>query len=697
MRIKLPTAVKFLTYIVLIVWALSSSIGCTPVNFGPISLQATQAPSEQESGDAAESEPDVISEIVEGGDSIIIIEEIVIILLFIAALVGIASRKLRVPYTLGLVVIGLVLTLSPQIDISIRPSLIFGLLVPPLVFEAAFHLNFRNLRRNLVTILTFAVPGVILAMAVVGGLVSWWTGIPFVHALVFGAIVAAIDPVAVIALFRNLGVPKRLEVMLEGESLFNDGTSIVLFGLVISIAVSGEQFNVLSGVIDFIRIAGGGIVVGLILGTLASQIIIRIDDYLIEITLTTVLAYGSYLVAEEAFHVSGVLAVVGAGLTSGNIGPRGMSPTTRNVLFNFWEYVAFLANSFIFLLIGLQIELASIISSWQVIIIAIIAVLIARALTIYGLAWVVRDIPLRWQHALNWGGLRGAISLALALSLPLTLGNVRSQLQVMTFGVVLFTLLVQGTTIGSLVRRLGITERSEVKQEYERRLGRSIANQASYDHLKNMRENGMISEHTWQTIRPLLEQYNQVLTDATKDILTNHPELEAEEREASRREALQAQRSTLGMLQQDGIIGEETYIQLVAEVDAALTHDTIKWPQMMRFQEGIHPPIDRLLSAIIQEQDLENALSSLSKLGYPVTNLPSSGGYLGRRNITLLVGFSKGEEKQVFEAISMSCKERVEYLSTPMEAGPLPFPNPVPVNVGGATIFVFEVEKYEEI
>lgn len=697
MTIKPNLTAKTLFFLSFSLCALILLSGCSTGSFGPITQESTQDVPQLPNGEQTEADTSELTNMLEGEDSIIIVEEIVIILLFIATLVGIAARRLRVPYTLGLVVIGLLLTLFPQVDISISPSLIFGLLIPPLVFEAAFHLNIDNLRRNLVPILTFAIPGVILTMAVVGSLVSWWTGIPIIYALVFGAIVAAIDPVAVIALFRTIGVPKRLEVLLEGESLLNDGTSIVLFGLVISIAITGNEFNFFSSVIDFIRIAGGGIIIGLILGTLTSQIISRIDDYLIEITLTTVLAYGSFLMAEEAFHVSGVLAVVGAGLTAGNIGPAGMSPTTRIVLFNFWEYVAFLANSFIFLLIGLQIEVSSLYSSWQVIGIAIIAVLIARALTIYGFAWVGRDIPLRWQHVLNWGGLRGAISLALALSLPLALGEARSQLQVMTFGVVLFTLLVQGTTIGPLVRKLGISKRSSVKEEYERRLARSIATQASYDHLKNLRTNGVISEHTWQTISPLLERYNQVLVDATKDVLTNHPELEAEEMEAARRESLQAQRSTLSMLQKDGIIGDDTYIQLVAEVDAALTTDAISWPEVIRQQSGIHPPIDRLFSAIIQEQDQENALSALTKLGFAVTNLPSSGGFLGRRNITLLIGLSKGQESAAVEALTMSCKKRVEYVSSPLEAGPMPFPNPVPVNVGGATIFVFDVEKYVEI
>jgi CPA1 family monovalent cation:H+ antiporter len=666
-------------------------VGCTVPDIPGIN-QSDSSSSPENHEEVSEEQLDVLQD----EETFILIEEVIILLLFIASLVGIVARRFRVPYTLGLVVIGLLITLLPQVDISIQPTLIFALLVPPIVFEGAFHLNINDLRRDLVPILTFAIPGVVLTMAIVGALVSWGTGIPIIYTLVFGAIVAAIDPVAVIALFRNLGVPKRLQVLLEGESLLNDGTSIVLFGLVLAVAISGSQINLLTSVLDFVRIAGGGIIIGLVLGMIISRMIDRIDDYLIETTLTTILAYGSFLIAEELFHVSGVLAVVGAGLIAGNIGPAGMSPTTRIVLFNFWEYAAFLANSFIFLLIGLQIEISSLYESWQMIAIAIIAVIIARAITIYGLAWIGRDIPFRWQHVLNWGGLRGAISLALALSLPLVLGDARNQLQVMTFGVVIFTLLVQGLSIGPLIRKLGINIRSSVKEEYERRHARATATQASYDHLEQMRLQGLISAHTWQTIAPLLGQYIQVLVDATKEILTDHPELEAEEMEIARRETLQSQRSSLSSLLNDGVIGEDIYVQLVSEVDAALSSGVRTWPEIIRQQSGVHPPINRLISAIIQEQDLENSLSVLTKLGFSVTHLPSSGGFLGRRSITLLIGLTAGQEKSVVDALSTSCRKRVEYVSTPLEAGPVPFPNPIPVNVGGATIFVFDIERYEE-
>jgi monovalent cation:H+ antiporter, CPA1 family len=632
----------------LILLALSLLIGITACALSPINTPGqsegtresviTQSPEEEIQGNNLDFE------LFEGQETLIVIEEVVIILLLLATVVGIAARQFRVPYTVGLVIMGLFLTLLPQVGVDIQPNLILSLLVPPLIFEGAFHLNFNDLRRNLLPILTFAVPGVVLTMIVVSIITSLGTNIPLSYTLVFGAVVAAIDPVAVIALFKTMGVPKRLEVLLEGESLLNDGTAIVLFSLVIPIATQSASFDFLSSVVDFIRISGGGIAVGLVLGTLISQAILRIDDYLIETTLTTVLAFGSYLIAEQLFHVSGVLAVVVAGLINGNIGPEGMSPTTRIVLFNFWEYASFIANSFIFLLIGLQIDLSSLFTSWQFIMIAILGVLVARGITIYGLAWVGRDIPIQWLHVMNWGGLRGAISLALALSLPLALGQARTQLQVMTFGVVIFTLLIQGLTMGPLVRRLKLSERSETQLEYERRHARAIATRAAYDHLARRHRNGLLSEHTWQTVSPILKQHNQALISATAEVIISHPELEAEEMEIARKESLQAQRSTLGSLMKDGVISDSTYSQLVSEVDAAITSRMSNWPDIIRQQTGNPSNINRLITAIIQEQDLENALSSLTKLGFSVTHLPSAGGFLGRRNLTLLIGISEGQE-----------------------------------------------------
>lgn len=499
-------------------------------------------------------------------------ETLIIELLLVVSLVAIAVRRLHIPYTVALVVVGLLLTFQSPLELNLTPELILALFVPPLVFEAAYHISLAELRQSLPSILMLAVPGVVLTTLIVGWLVGRTTPLGLPLALVFGALIAATDPVAVVALFRATGVPKRLGLLVEGESLLNDGTAIVIFNLALAALLTG-QFRLSQGVVDFVRVAAGGTVTGLVLGWLISQLIARVDDYLIEITLTTVLAFGAYLLAER-LHVSGVLAVVAAGLVNGNMGPQAMSPTTRIVLFNFWEYVAFLANSLVFLLIGLEVNIPALLAAWQPVAWAVLAILVARLVVVYGLSWFVNrwtePVPLRWQHVLAWGGLRGAISLALALSLPAALGPQRDLVRVMTFGVVLFTLLAQGTTIRPLIRRLGLVMRSDAQVEYELRHGRLAALRAEQRHLDQLHREGLISTPSWEKLKPVISRQADKLAHAVRDILRTEATLESEELDTARRELYRAQRSALLSLRRDGVISEDVFEQLAGEVDAQL-------------------------------------------------------------------------------------------------------------------------------
>ncbi len=505
-------------------------------------------------------------------DPISEVETIIIELLLVISLVAIVVQYLRIPYTVALVIGGLILGFVEPLPVELTSELILAFFVPPLIFEAAFHLDFKELRENMRFLLVLAVPGVILTMLVVGYILTWATALPLATALVFGALVSATDPVSVIALFRTLGVPKRLTALVEGESLLNDGTAIVVFNVVLAIALTG-QFDAAESVVDFIKVVAGGVSVGLLLGWLTANLIARVDNHLIETTLTTVLAYGSYLLAEQ-FHFSGVLAVVTAGIINGNIGPRGMSPTTRIILSNFWEYAAFLANSLIFLLIGLQIRIPDLLESWQPILAAIVAVLVARMIVVYILSHIVRrgePIPLSWRHVLAWGGLRGAISLALALSLPPQLGFAnRELLQVMAFGVVLFTLFVQGMTIGPLVSRLKINAVDALQQEYELRHARLVALQEAEKHLDALYRKGLVTRYTWENLKPSLSKQTSELANSVRDLLHSNPALASRALESARRELLRAQRSALLSLKVDGVISDPTFEQLAIEIDTLL-------------------------------------------------------------------------------------------------------------------------------
>lgn len=620
------------------------------------------------------------------------IEALILELLLVVSVVAIIVRRFRIPYTVALVLAGLVLSFRSGIKIELTSELILALLLPPLVFEAAFHLNFERLKRSLPAIGLLAIPGVIINMLIVGGILNRGAGLPIAIALVFGALIAATDPVSVVAIFRRLGAPKQLEVLLEGESLFNDGTAIVVFGLALEIMDIGG-LNLAASIVDFVRVAAGGLLIGASLGWLFSRLASRVDDYLIETTLTTVLAFGAYLIAEQ-FHLSGVLAVVAAGLVSGSAGEKEMSPTTRIVLINFWEYLAFLANSAVFLLIGADIEIGSMLSNWTLILWAIAAVLISRAVTVYSLTQVERTIPNRWRHVLFWGGLRGAIALALALSLPLDFGPERQTLIEMTYGVVLFSLLAQGMSMNTLLKRLGITTKSEDELEYERRHARALAARAGFRHLRSLGEEGLISAPTWRTIEPMLEQRMDALVGSVQEALSESPELEAEEIEAARREMLRAQRSMLGTLRTSGTISESAFNELVAEVDQALTADREAWGRYASSTKD-DEEICHLLFAVVQSRDLESASNSLAIRGIQVTRIQSRGGFLRKRNHVLLMGIPVGRLDDVLQTLGRVCQQRVEYISPQNLSEHSDGSRPVELN--SAVAFAFDVERCEVI
>lgn len=626
------------------------------------------------------------------------IEVLILLVLLISSVVALIGRRFRIPYTVGLVLVGVAFAWQSDIDLQLSPRIFLSLFIPPLVFEAAFHLNFDDLRRNLRPILLLAVPGVIITMAMVGGVLTWGTGMAISTAMVFGALIAAVDPVAVIAIFRKLGVPKRLEVLVEGESLLNDGTAIVIFTLVLETARTG-QFNLIDGVIDFMVVAGGGVIVGLIMGAIISRLIAQVDDSLIETTLTTVLAFGSYLLAEQ-FHLSGVLATVTAGIALGNLGPSGMSPTTRILLFNFWDYAAYLANSAVFLLIGLQADQIILAEIWKPALWAIGAVLVSRAVSVYLLSALERSVPVRWRHVLFWGGLRGGIALALALTLPADFGPDRSLIIQITFMVVLFSIVVQGVSMTSLLRRLGIIRVNEERLEYERRRARAQAAQAGIEHLHKLSRQGLISAHVWESLEPLLRQRAKALASAVQEVLHDAPELESEELRTARREMLRAQRSMLSSLRRDGIIGDESFEELVSEVDQALESGLAIWRTQLDTPGDQAIDICQLLAAVIQDRDLERVSNALSTRGIPFTRIRTSGGFLRQTNHTLLVGIPTGRLDYVLDALQRSSRHRVEYLSSLLEGAPIQpagSTERVPLEIHGATVFVFDVERCEEI
>jgi len=395
------------------------------------------------------------------------VEQIIIFFLLVIAITTWISNKLLIPYTVGLVVAGLILTIIPAFDIELpelTSELILALFLPPILFQAAYQLNIHELRKNFSLIALLVTVGVLLTTVIVAVIIALLNPVMgLLLAAVFGALISAIDPVAVIALFNENPVSARLKILIEGESLLNDGTAIVIFAIVLQAVQSGGDLNVFTGLLDFARVAFGGVLVGGIIGYLVARLLYHIDNPIVEMMLTTCLAFGSYLAAEQ-LHVSGVLAVVAAGLMHGYMGFSNMSELTRETVNIVWAYLAALANAAIFLLIGLTINLEDLLSHLPLAALAIFAVLVSRIVIVYGLAPLhtrlfhrERPLPINWRHIMFWGGQRGAVSLALALSLPRDLPQ-RDSLLIMTFGVVLFTSLVQATSMPWLIQRLDLSK-----------------------------------------------------------------------------------------------------------------------------------------------------------------------------------------------------------------------------------------------
>jgi len=396
--------------------------------------------------------------------------EFLIWLLIAASVIALFAERLRIPYTVSLVFGGLLLgalrlpVLSPlqagHRPDWLTPDVILIVFLPALVFEASVKIDVRSLVREIVPLLLLVTVGVLMAAVVTGYLVHWATGLPVLMALLFGSIISATDPISVLAIFKDLKTSGRLSLLIEGESLLNDGTAVVLFQILLAGIVAGN-LSIARGAGHFFLAVLVGAALGSSLGYVASKITATVDDPQIEITLTTIVAYGSYLLAHH-LHLSGVIATGAAGLMVGNFGAKtGMSPRTLAAMQSFWEYVSFVINSLVFLLIGLEVHVGALFHAWRPVLFAIAAVLVGRALSVYLLVPIsnlfAKRIPLRWQHVAVWGGLRGALALALALSLDNAFPY-RNQILDITFGVVIFSILVQGLTMKPFLRMLSITD-----------------------------------------------------------------------------------------------------------------------------------------------------------------------------------------------------------------------------------------------
>ena len=592
------------------------------------------------------------------------VETTILSLLIIASAVSMAVRRLHLPYTIALVIVGVVLGFFDFFDVHLTPHLLFLFLLPALLFEAAFHLEFKEVKENFWFILLFAIPGVLCSVGLVGILtyfgITTLLGREFtlLSAFLFGALISATDPVSVLSIFRELGVPKRLSVLMEGESLFNDGTAVVVFGIFGSIMgvtgadvvfdlnqeinaqevildanrvetllagleeheeISGiERHKTDSGQVQLIVKFGGfstfentrnlvqteaqkagienlnmrryrehvtvgwilkefllkvllGGLVGFGLGYLLSRVTATLDDPLVEVTLTTILAYGSFVVAEH-FHASGVIAVVVAGMMSGNYGSKiGMSPSTKIAVISFWEFAVFIANSVIFLLIGLEVQIGNLIENILPITVAWLALMTARTIIVNAFKPIFSKLrqpfEKHWNHVVVWGGLRGSLSMVLALSLPVDF-EYRPLILSMTFGVVVITILFQGLTLKPLLSKLGIIGNKETDiRLYEEQKTDLQASNNILSELKKLLKKSAISPKNHEIIKEKYDAHINNLQEEIKGFQLEKHHVGQMEMISVQRHLLNVRKNSIQRAFREGMLTEESLKEQLNEAD----------------------------------------------------------------------------------------------------------------------------------
>ncbi|WP_436923510.1 cation:proton antiporter [Halosimplex amylolyticum] len=521
----------------------------------------------------------------------------------IAAGVGIFVAKIgRFPYTIALLLAGFAASVAGiHVVIDLSHDLILLVLLPPLLFEGAATTDLVRLRRNFTPIIVLAVVGLILSVLALGFVGQYAFGFDLLVALLFAAMILPTDPVSVLALFEELGAPERLSVLVEGESLINDGVGVVLFTALLA-RISAENgggghggggpelFSVAGAVdvgLNIAVTAGGGALVGIVGGYAVYRVMSGLDEHMTEIVLTIILAYGVFLVSEHyvevllGIHFSGVIATVAAGLLIGNRGAEfAMSPRTKLSVFNTWETGAFIVNTFIFVMIGVTTPVSDLLANWQFIAVAIPLVLAARALVVYPLTWLVNrfdepTVPVAYQHVMVWGGLHASIPIALVLGLGSGSGlspELRTTLRAMVFGVAAFSLVVQGLTMSNLLNGLGIVTRSDDEELYELLVGRARAVDEALESAEELRDSGELPAEVYEDFTAEYEREKEQLNDAIAELLREHPELRREQLLAGERQVLQREKSAISDAVRNGVISGDVGERLVEETDLKLDY-----------------------------------------------------------------------------------------------------------------------------
>lgn len=511
------------------------------------------------------------------------------IFFFISSVLQAISRRYSfIPYTVALLVSGFVSQIGVKalhldFHFSLPTDIIYFIVLPLLLFGSAIHINYHQFKLQFKTISFLSTFGLLVSIFVIATMLALILKLPWGAAFLFGAIISATDPIAVLSLFQVLGAPKRLALLADGESMFNDATAVIAFRVISGFVIVANAFEVRElfvSAADFLYVFFGSILFGAVISAVFSHIIARIkNDRIVETTLMVALAFMSFVMAEYFFHLSGVISCVIAGIVLGNYGKTKISPQVVHFAEGFWDYIGFMCVSFVFFFSTYSLEAGIFTQHIAAIPLVIATVLIARSASVYISCFLSNklrffkdepNVPLSWQHILNWGGLRGVIPLVLVYSLPDTY-QFKDEMLAFTMSSFLFTLFINGLTIRSLLMSFGL--------HLPRKEEEIIQEEFSIFELDDMK-NRILNLPNDEFDKDLITEYSLMLSDLEK----RHKEqvmkiAKPEEVKLSLKlQAIEIERNTLYSLFSQGFINEGVYGQFISELD--LQQDAIEYPEV---------------------------------------------------------------------------------------------------------------------
>jgi len=512
----------------------------------------------------------------------------IILILSLTVVLSLFSKKVKfIPYTVLLVLIGIFIKpgFFPPLDaMRLSPGLVFYIILPVLLFESAFNFDYTEFRRVFTPAFALASLGLLICAVVMAIPLTLFFNIEFIPALLLGSVISSTDPIAVLTIFKELGVPKKLQLLVDAESFLNDGTSVIMFKLLLGIATGtaglgySKEMLIVTSAGNFLFVLLGGAIIGAVMGWFFAQIISSIrNNNTLEIILTLILATSVFMVAEHFLHVSGIIAVLIAGLVMGNYGRSKISAKISHEMHQTWSMLVFVFNSMVFLLIGYEIHLFDFFDNITVIVSAIVFLLLGRALSVYFVGYLYNlkqkkesKISWKWLHVINVGGLRGALPLVVLLLLPNEF--IYKELFIdITLGIIFFTLVVNATAIKALIQQFGITKLG-IANEFEMNIVELLVFEKVLRDLERMKTYNALRDNVYQkhkaellsNIKKTSHNIDEMLKASQKGYYFRDINLILD------RYCLNIEKSTYRSLYRKNVVGEGIYRKLISSLRSQL-------------------------------------------------------------------------------------------------------------------------------